>query len=98
MHEHKSRIREQFAEGQPLRAERNVLAAELKEHPEITEPYALATYEIKKGARVKNRKAVKKELKRQRNVKKEGERAAAHMAKLRMNRNLEKARKAKKGR
>jgi|SRR5271157_1010807 len=38
------------------RAERDVLARELEEHKEIKTPYALSTYMIEKGAKVKGKK------------------------------------------
>lgn len=54
-----------FERGKIARAKRDVLARKLEKYEDhIEEPYALATFIVKKGAKVKGKKAKKKTLTR----------------------------------
>ncbi len=62
-----------FERGKIARAERDVLAEELEEHEDhIKTPYALATYQIKRGAKLHGKKkAIAREFAEQKRMKKQ---------------------------
>lgn len=70
MHYTKPRFKDLFFKlGTEARAKRDVLAKELARHPEIKTPYALATSAVERGANVRPKSAVAKELKAQKKEK-----------------------------